>query len=328
MGADYLELVAGADRGEAMTAERAPVTLLVLTFNEERNLPACLESVSGWAAEIIIVDSGSTDRTLAIAEEYGARIVTHPFDTHARQWRWALDNVAFSTEWILALDADQQLLPELRSEITDRLKTAGSTTGFFLNRRQIFRGRWIRHGGYYPKYLLKLFRRSAVNVDDTELVDHHFQVAGPTERLRFDMVEDNRNEATIAVWVAKHNRYATLQARQDVLREEQGDISSQGAVAGTSDGLDDQTRRRKRLWSRLPLFVRPCLYVFYRYVVKLGFLDGKEGFIFHVLQGFWYRLLVDINTDELRARHAVSVPKFRGSEVPANPGTPEPRNRS
>jgi glycosyltransferase involved in cell wall biosynthesis len=302
-----------------VTAERVPVTLLVLTFNEERNLAALLDSVSGWAAEMVIIDSGSTDRTVAIAEEYGARIVTHPFETHARQWHWALENVTFETDWILALDADQLLLPELRHEMTERLKNPGATAGFFLNRRQIFRGRWIRHGGYYPKYLLKLFRRSAVSVDETELVDHHFQVAGPTERLRFDMVEDNRNEATIAVWVAKHNRYATLQARQDVLR---GGVSSPAAVAGASDGLDDQTRRRKRLWSRMPLFVRPCLYVFYRYVIRLGFLDGKEGFIFHVLQGFWYRLLVDINTDELRTR-TVSVPGFRVSEVPAFASVPE-----
>jgi glycosyltransferase involved in cell wall biosynthesis len=283
-----------------VTAVRAPVTLLVLTFNEERNLPACLESVAGWAREIVVVDSGSTDRTVSIAEDYGARVFVHPFETHARQWQWALANASLATEWVLALDADQRLMPELRNEITERLTHPGDTAGFFLNRRQIFRGRWIRHGGYYPKYLLKLFRRASVSIDETELVDHHFHVAGRTENLRFDMIEDNQNEASIAVWVAKHNRYAALQARQDVLRAEQSGGTAPGDDA--AGGLDSGTRRRKRVWSRLPLFIRPCLYVFYRYVVKLGFLDGKEGFIFHVLQGFWYRLLVDINTDELRRR--------------------------
>jgi glycosyltransferase involved in cell wall biosynthesis len=292
-----------------MTDPKAPVTLVVLTFNEERNLPACLENAAGWAADIVVVDSGSTDRTAAIAKDHGARVVEHPFETHSRQWQWALANVPFSTEWVLALDADQRLTPELRAEITDRLRQPGETAGFFLNRRQIFRGRWIRHGGYYPKYLLKLFRRTSVSLDDTELVDHHFRVAGPTENLRCDMIEDNQNEASIAEWTAKHNRYATLQARQDVLRE-----SVAGGPTGTADvaaasrpdgSPDGRTRRLKRVWGRLPLFVRPCLYVFYRYVLRLGFLDGKEGFVFHVLQGFWYRLLVDINTDELRSRAGV-----------------------
>jgi glycosyltransferase involved in cell wall biosynthesis len=282
-----------------MTTKPAPVTLVVLTFNEERNLGACLESVAGWASAMIIVDSGSSDATAAIAEQYGARVLRHPFETHARQWRWAVENAPIDTEWVLALDADQQLTPELRREIAARLDHPGDISGFFLNRRQIFRGRWIRHGGYYPKYLLKLFRRDRVSIDESELVDHHFQVAGATETLRFDMIEDNRNEASIAVWTAKHNRYATLQARQDVRRE------SQAPPSTSLDASPDSRRRRlKRVWARLPLFVRPCLYVFYRYVIRLGFLDGKEGFIFHVLQGFWYRLLVDINIDELRGRTA------------------------
>ena len=292
-----------------MTADRAPVTLLVLTFNEERNLPACLESVAGWAADTVVVDSGSTDRTVAIAEEHGARVVVHPFETHARQWQWALANVPLATAWVLALDADQRLMPELRDEITERLKRPGDATGFFLNRRQIFRGRWIRHGGYYPKYMLKLFRRDSVSVDDTELVDHHFQVSGPTATLRYDMIEDNRNEASIAGWVEKHNRYAALQARQDVLRAAATDRSAAGSVAGESTSPrganpDERTRHQKRLWARLPLFVRPFLYICYRYIFRLGFLDGKEGFIFHVFQGFWYRLLVDIYTDELRGTPA------------------------
>lgn len=291
------------------TAERAPVTLLVLTFNEERNLPACLESVAGWAADMVVVDSGSTDRTVTIAEEHGARVVVHPFETHARQWQWALANVPLGTAWVLALDADQRLMPELRDEIIERLRRPGDATGFFLNRRQIFRGRWIRHGGYYPKYMLKLFRRDAVSVDDTELVDHHFLVTGPTANLRYDMIEDNRNEASIAVWVEKHNRYAALQARQDVLRAAATDRSAAGSAAGKSTSPrgaspDERTRHRKRLWARLPLFVRPCLYICYRYIFRLGFLDGKEGFIFHVFQGFWYRLLVDIYTDELRGTTA------------------------
>ena len=282
------------------TAPAVPVTVVVLTFNEERNLTACLESVAGWAAAMLIVDSGSSDGTLEIATRYGARVVEHPFETHARQWAWALHELPIPTEWVLALDADQRATPELRREIADRVAQDARETGpngYFVRRRQVFRGRWIRHGGYYPKHLLKLFKRRHVSIDPNDLVDHHFRVDGEVAKLGSDIIEDNRNEATIAEWIAKHNRYAVLQARQELRAEAEGATVAFTAIFRSPD---DRTRWLKHLWARLPLFVRPCLYVTYRYVIRLGFLDGKEGFIFHVLQAFWYRLVVDINIDEMR----------------------------
>lgn len=293
---------------------RTPVTVIVLTLNEERNLPACLESVAGWADEIFVVDSGSTDRTSEIAKRYGAAPVTHTFESHARQWQWALTNLPLATPWILALDADQSLTPELRDEITAALaQWAGDAApvGAYLNRRQIFRGRWIRHGGYYPKYLLKLFRRDAVRLDEGDLVDHHFTVDGPTALLNGDLIEDNRNESEIAVWIAKHNRYAVLQAREEHAR---WDAQASGLDDARFFGTPDQRIRwQKNLWNRLPLFVRPLAYFLYRYVFRLGVLDGKQGFIFHFFQAFWYRLLVDINRDELR-RQATPRPETSTQE--------------
>jgi glycosyltransferase involved in cell wall biosynthesis len=289
---------------------RLPLSIVVLTFNEERNLAACLESVAGLHARTFIVDSGSTDRTLAIAASHGAEVVPHPFESHARQWSWALSTLPLD-DWVLALDADQALMPALRDEIANKLPEFGGSnapSGAYLNRRQVFRGRWIRHGGYYPKYLLKLFRRSAVSVDDADLVDHHFTVSGRTVVLEHDLVEDNRNEADIRVWIDKHNRYAALQAREEENRADPGE----GRIFGSPD---DRTRWRKRVWKRLPLYVRPFGYFFYRYVIRLGFLDGKEGLIFHFMQACWYRLLVDINRDELRrpastsGRSAARVPE-------------------
>src|SRR5262245_16175348 len=131
------------------------LTLVVLTFNEERNLPACLTSAAGWVTEIFVVDSGSTDRTVAIAREFGATVVSHPFESHARQWRWALASLPIQTRWILALDADQAVTDALRDDITRKLsewRGPDGPAGGYVNRRQIFRGKWIRHGGYYPKY--------------------------------------------------------------------------------------------------------------------------------------------------------------------------------
>jgi len=279
-----------------VTGRAAPVSVVVLTFNEERNLPACLASVADWAAEIVVVDSGSTDQTVAIASAHGARVVVHPFDTHARQWAWALSDVQLAHDWILALDADQALTAELRAAIVDAVvRPDTAMAGYFVNRRQVFRGRWIRHGGYYPKYLLKLFRRTAVTIDAADLVDHHFRVNGQTARLTGDLIEDNRNEAAIFDWIAKHNRYARLQATEELAR----------ATAGHELGRwrgdpDERTLRRKALWARMPGYVRPACYFLYRYILRLGFLDGKQGFVFHFLQAWWYRLLVDINRDELR----------------------------
>jgi glycosyltransferase involved in cell wall biosynthesis len=300
-GMNATDRAAAGRRSAVLAAAPVPVTVIVLTFNEERNLAVCLESVKGWARAIFVVDSGSTDGTVRIAETLGATVVTHAFETHARQWVWAIESLPLETEWVLGLDADQRVTPLLRREIGDVLGShqGEAAAGYFVKRRQIFRGRWIKHGGYYPKYLLKLFRRSRVVVDVDELVDHHFRVDGPTRKLGGDIVEDNQNEAAIAEWTAKHNRYATLQAQHE-LRERASAARVGPAAIWASP--DDRTQWMKQTWRRFPLFVRPCLYVFYRYVIRLGFLDGKQGFIFHVLQGFWYRLLVDINIDELRAR--------------------------
>jgi glycosyltransferase involved in cell wall biosynthesis len=274
-----------------------PLSVAILTFNEERNLAACLESLVGWVNEIFVVDSGSTDATVSIAERFGARVVTHAFDTHARQWAWALRELPIRNAWVLALDADQRVTPELAQAIADRLRAPkeSQSAGYYLPRRQVFRGRWIRHGGYYPKYLLKLFRLDAVQLDAGDLVDHHFHVTGQVARLAGDLIEDNRNEAAIFEWIAKHNRYARLQAAEEVGRAGGG---PPGRLLGTPD---ERTARMKRLWARLPLYARPFGYFIYRYFLRLGFLDGKEGLVFHFLQAFWYRMLVDINIDELRA---------------------------
>jgi glycosyltransferase involved in cell wall biosynthesis len=290
------------------TADEVPVTAVVLTYNEERNLAACLESVVGWASDIFVVDSGSADGTVAIGEAYGAKVVTHPFESHARQWTWALENLALTTDWVLALDADQRVTSELRETISRTVKAqvngGGDVAGCFVRRKQIFRGRWIKHGGYYPKYLLKLFRRDRVWLDERELVDHHFYVRGPVARLPYDLIEDNRNEADLSVWLARHIRYARRQAEEEWRRAKEGSVGS--VTASPFGAPDERILWLKSIWNRLPLYVRPCLYFLYRYVLRLGFLDGKEGFVFHALQGFWYRLLVDIELDELRRKEAAS----------------------
>lgn len=284
------------------TSCMVPLTLVVLTYDEQRNLPTCLESVAGWIKDLIVLDSGSTDMTKEIAMGYDATIVDHPFETHAKQWEWALGNLPVSTEWVLCLDADQRVTPDLRDEIirlfTEEEDSLTDLDGFYVKRRQVFRGRWIRHGGYYPKYMLKLFRKDAARTDKQDLMDHHFYITGRAAKLRNDIIEDNHKERDITFWIEKHNRYARLLAEEE-FRRVHGGVA--WPIHPTLFGTPDQQAAwLKRLWYRLPLYSRPLVYFVYRYFLRLGLLDGKQGFIFHFLQAFWFRLLVDIHLDQLR----------------------------
>lgn len=281
---------------EAMRGGERNFAVVVLTYNEERNLSGCLESVAPLGARVFVIDSGSTDGTVEISRRCGATLLQHPFTTHADQWAWAIGQLPTSCEWILGLDADQRLTAEACRSVMRFVGDPGPAKGAYLCRRQLFRGRWIRHGGYYPKYLLKLFSRSAVRLDRRDLVDHHFAVTGPAIRLAGDLIEANANEDEIRTWIDKHNRYAVLQAADEIRRRRR--VQWRLAIGSP----DDRVAFLKAVWQRMPLFFRSWLYFMYRYVVRLGFLDGKEGFLFHFLQGFWYRLIVDVNISEMRLK--------------------------
>jgi glycosyltransferase involved in cell wall biosynthesis len=295
------------DTSQGVDGGPLPITAVIPTYNEERNLEACLQSLCGLVAQVFVVDSGSTDATVSIAERYGTSIVRHPFETHARQWGWALENLPYRHDWVLGLDADQRVTPELKREIVQLFtldaRRLGSVDGLYVKRRQIFRGRWIRHGGYYPKYLLKLVRRQRVCIDGADLLDHHFYVSGRTAKLRHDVIEENKKEDEIAFWIEKHLRYAALLAREELTREVNG--TTRPLVPSLLGNPDQRALSLKRVWSTLPRYLRPFLYFVYRYFLRLGFLDGKEGLIFHFLHACWFRLLVDIQVDEARAAAAL-----------------------
>jgi glycosyltransferase involved in cell wall biosynthesis len=274
-----------------------PVSAVILTWNEEVNLPQCLESLSGLHCDLFIVDSGSTDRTLEIARASGASIVEHPFENYAAQRNWAQQSLAFRTGWILHLDADERLTPALVSEINRKMKEPDiEVNGFLLRKRTIFMGRWIRHGGHYPSYHLRLFRKDKGACED-RLYDQHFVVDGPVATLTgdyLDVVASNINS-----WTLRHARWARLEAREMM-------APSIAVHRVKSDPLGNPIERKRWLregvYARAPLFVRPFLYWLYRYVLRLGFLDGKEGLIFHFLQGCWYRFLIDCEILEQRRR--------------------------
>ena len=274
--------------------KKASISAIILTYNEEANLERCLKSIEGWVEEVIIVDSYSTDATLDIAKAHGAHVAQHPFENQAKQFNWALEHVEIKGEWILRLDADERILPALAAEIVEAAENApADVTGFYLKRRMYFMGRWIRHGGYYPVWILRLFRKGAGHSDQRAMDEHIVLAEGRAEKLRNDFVDDNRKG--LSDWISKHNSYASREAAA-LIRE------SRGTASGTSG--DDEVSRaraaRRALYQRLPLFIRPFLYFKYRYIIRLGFLDGVQGFVFHFLQGFWYRFLVDAKIYEAR----------------------------
>jgi glycosyltransferase involved in cell wall biosynthesis len=281
-------------------AAAAPLSVLVVTRNEELNLERCLASVHGFADQIFVVDSESADRTRAIARRYADEVRELPYDhTRIIPWifQWALDHLPIRNDWVLILEADQAVPPALRSEIAAQLARAEiAEDGFYIRRRQIFRGQWIRFGGYGGKHLLKLFRRSRGRLDPIEQ-DTRVYVEGRVGRLRAPLEEWNRKEDAILFYLEKHLRYAEAFAREELARRRRS-IPWQltPRLFGTSD---ERTLWLKSRYYRLPLYLRPALYFGYRYFFLLGILDGKNGFIFHFLQAFWFRLVVDVRLDEL-----------------------------
>ena len=278
-----------------------PVSAVVLTRDEELNLAACLRSMAGLVDEIFVVDSGSTDKTVAIAESCGATVVHHEFTGHSAQWQWAMRELPLRHNWVLGLDADQRLTTELADELralfADDAKTS-DYAAFYLTRRNVFRGKWIRWGGYYPKRFIKLFRRDRLVHEEADLLDHHFRVNGKAGTLAHDIIEENLKEDNIDFWIQKHLRYADLLAQEET-RRRNGQVPTT-VKASAFGNPDERAEWQKKTWVLLPRFVRAPAYFIWRYFFRLGFLDGKQGFAFPFLHAFWFRLVTDLKIDEQR----------------------------
>lgn len=280
-----------------MVSDKIPLSIVILTYNEEKNILKCLKSIYGWAGEIVIVDSFSSDNTLEIVKKFTDKIYQHPFETHVKQWSWIFKNLKFSYDWCLALDADQVVSDQLRDELKYLFKNLPSRiNGFYIKRKYIFKGKWIRYGGYYPQYLLRLFKIKEVFCDENEFVDKHFYVKGKTSKLKSDLIEENLNEEDISFWLKKHIHYAELLAKEEIIYKKYKTRIIKPSLFGNPD---QKTLYLKNIYYRLPLYLRAFLYFFFRYILLGGFLDGKTGFLFHFLQAFWYRLIIDIKIEEL-----------------------------
>ncbi|MFA6088105.1 glycosyltransferase family 2 protein [Mucilaginibacter sp.] len=274
-------------------------SFIILTYNEEVHLPRLLASMAGLNAAIFMLDSGSTDGTINIAANAGAIVAQHPFENHPKQWDHALKTFNIQTPWVICLDADHIITPELhRRLLAFKDEDHQQVNGIYFNRKNFFKGRWIRYGGYYPFYLLKMMRYGIGYSDINENMDHRMIVPGNTIIWKDGhIIEENLKENKISFWIDKHNKYSDLLAIEETERILK--LRHQTVKPHFWGSPDERTAWLKQLWWQLPRYVRPMLYFIYRIIFKLGILDGRTGIIFHFMQGFWFRLVVDIKIDEI-----------------------------
>jgi len=276
------------------TETTPPLTVIILTLNAAESLPKVVESVRALATRILVVDSFSTDTTVAWATANGCDVVQHPFEHYAAQRNWAQAQANLAADdWVLHLDADEVLSPELAQAIGEALR-APAFDGYLLRRITYFLGHPIRYGHMNPNWHLRLYR-AGKGACENRLYDQHFVMDGPTGRLTGVM--HDLQLVSIERWTASHNRWSSAEA-QEILQAEEADNQLTASLAG-----DPRQRKRwlkNRLYYRAPPLIRPFLFFFYNYVIKLGVLDGRVGFIYHVLHAFWFRFLVDAKLHELR----------------------------
>jgi glycosyltransferase involved in cell wall biosynthesis len=268
------------------------ISVVILTLNEELNLPRCLEAIS-WCDDVLIVDSFSSDATLKIADEYGVRVVQRAFDSFAGQRNFALDQCDLKYEWIFHLDADEVMTPDLSAEILGCI-AATDKDAYRVSSKLMFHGKFLRHAGLFPWYQVRLGRRGKLRFTQ---VGH-----GQREQLPSHTIGTLKNsllhfpfEKGIDDWIEKHNRYSTDEARQNVYGYADDDLPVLDLL---SIATDRRRRAAKQIFRRLPC--RTTIRFIYMYLFRGGILDGKAGFTYCRLLA-WYEWLIVLKEREIKA---------------------------
>lgn len=276
------------------------LTVIILTKNEEKNIEKCIESFRGIAKRFVIVDSFSDDETEKICKELNKSMkkegisvdfYQNEFIDHATQVNWGINSTNINTKWVMRMDADEELLPELVEELKEKLPNVDDDiNGIILRRRLIFMGKWIRHGGRYPELLLRIWRNGFGQCEQKIMDEHMILTSGKTITFKNDLQDNNQKD--LNWWIGKHNWYSNREVLDHQLTIKEV-INKSMNNSNTSKQASKKRKIKNNGYYKLPLFFRAHLYFIYRYYFKLGFLDGKEGKIFHFLQAYWYRFLVD-----------------------------------
>lgn len=273
---------------------RVPVAVVVIAQNEEANILYCLRSLHGWASKIFVVNSFSVDATAKISEQEGAVVALHQFLDWASQRNWALDNLPLDTEWILFLDADEILTSAFKQEADAALVAAPADVGAFsVHFDFVFLGRCLRHGFESPP-CIRLIRRGRARWRGIGAREY-CEVDGRVFDIRSRIWHEDRKG--LSAWVEKQNRNATREAH--VLMERETRVHHEQYLEKVSE-RKWRGMLRERVWTRMPLFIRPFFYFLYRYIMRGGFLDGSAGLAYTFLQGFWLTFLIDAKYYELQ----------------------------
>lgn len=287
------------------------ITAIILTYNEELHIRRCLDRITPLVKEVFIIDSYSTDKTLDIAQQYpNVHILQNKWENnYAKQFNWGLKNAPISTEWVLRLDADEYLTDELKRELVEKLGSVDDdVNGIIFPLRRVFLDRTIRRGMNRVK-LLRLFKYGKAE-SETRLMDEHTQIRDG-RAIEFENEFADHNLNNLSWWTQKHVGYAIREA-VDLLDMEYNLTGAALTDADKNIGAQALSKRNKKhTYAKQPLFWRSFAYFVYRYFFKLGFLEGKEGFLWHFMQGWWYRTLVDAKVLELKRASGGDATKLR-----------------
>lgn len=274
------------------------ITAIILTYNEEIHIRRCLENVKQFAKRIIIVDCFSKDKTCEIAKEMGAEVIQHEWPgNQAEQFNWLIDNVSINTKWILRLDADEYLMPDLIAELNEKLPTMDEgVSALSLSLARAYCGKILHHGIVNGIRIVRIFRTGKARYDKRIMDEHLSILDGKTIEMKHQFVDDNR--LTIGQFTIKHENYASREAA--ILLDAEYHLSDTRKLEKDHGEEVEKKRAQKAKYAKMPLFWRAFGYFIYRCIVKGGWRDGKEGFLWDFLQGWWYRTLVDAKIFEVK----------------------------
>ena len=275
------------------------LTAIILTYDEELHIERCIRSLKSVATRIYVVDSFSRDATVEIARLHGANVVQRKFKNQADQFQWALDNLPIETNWVMRVDADEYISRELAASMAKLIPDApSSVSGFYVDRLVVFLGRPIRHGGFYPMKILKIWRAGLGRVEQRWIDEYCVVEGGRVEYCPGDLIDENLRD--LSWWTDKHNRYSSRRVIDLLDRELRLGISQHALSGKMSRRQVIYHRVKTTIYPSLPPYLRAFAYYLYRYVFRLGFLDGQQGLVFCFLQAFWNLFLVDAKLYEAR----------------------------